>query len=440
VQESTPARALVEGISEEVAQLNGYIQNLLNATRVAAGGLTPPLEWADPRDIVNAAIRRTARRLQAHKVEVAFAEHLPLVKVDSGLIEESCGQLLGNAAKYSPSGSTISVKLHAERKQVVLTVVDQGVGLTPNEQTQLGRRSFRGERHQATIPGSGLGFWIASTFVRANGGTLNVASKGCGLGTTVSISLPASQPDIPELKHSNMNKPANIVLLIDDEPRIRRFLRAGFELNGFAVLEAENAAEALKIATFSPPDLIILDLALPDMHGTEVLERLRSWSNVPIIILSVVSSEDEKVQLLQAGADDYVVKPFGMAELLARGEAALRRFFKSATESPIVIAGPLSVDLVTRTVSLNNSQIRLTRKEYRLLHILAMHVGLVVTHDQLLKEIWTGNQRENIQYLRILVRKLRKKIETDPNAPRLLVTESGVGYRLQNRLEASLAD
>jgi two-component system, OmpR family, KDP operon response regulator KdpE len=232
-----------------------------------------------------------------------------------------------------------------------------------------------------------------------------------------------------------MNKPSNIVLLIEDEPKIRRFLRAGFEINGFSVLEAENAADGLKAATFNSPDLIILDLALPDLHGAEVLERLRSWSNVPIIILSVVSSEDEKVRLLQAGADDYVVKPFGMAELLARSEAALRRYYKTATENPIVLAGPLSIDLVGRTVSLNNSQIRLTRKEYRLLHILATHIGLVVTHDQLLKEIWSGNQRDNIQYLRILVRKLRQKIETDPNYPRLLVTESGVGYRLQARLE-----
>ncbi len=230
-----------------------------------------------------------------------------------------------------------------------------------------------------------------------------------------------------------------MVLLIDDEPKIRRFLRAGFELNSFAVLEAENATEALKLATFSSPDLIVLDLALPDLHGAEVLERIRAWSNVPIIILSVAAGEDEKVRLLQAGADDYVVKPFGMAELLARSEAALRRYFKSATENPVVVAGPLSVDLVTRTVSLNNNLVRLTRKEYRLLHVLAMHVGLVVTHDQLLKDIWNGNQRDNIQYLRILVRKLRQKIEADPNQPRLLVTESGVGYRLQNRLDAQPA-
>jgi two-component system KDP operon response regulator KdpE len=237
-----------------------------------------------------------------------------------------------------------------------------------------------------------------------------------------------------------MNKPSNLVLLIEDEPKIRRFLRAGFEINGFSVLEAESAADGLKAATFSAPDLIMLDLALPDLHGTEVLERLRSWSNVPVIVLSVVSSEDEKVRLLQAGADDYVVKPFGMAELLARSEAALRRYFKTATASPVVAVGPLSIDLVSRTVLLHKKQISLTRKEYRLLHVLATHVGLVVTHDQLLREIWSGNQRDNIQYLRILVRKLRQKIETDPNDPRLLVTESGVGYRLQARLEDCSAD
>jgi two-component system KDP operon response regulator KdpE len=237
-----------------------------------------------------------------------------------------------------------------------------------------------------------------------------------------------------------MNKPANLVLLIDDEPKIRRFLRAGFEIHGFSVAEAENAADGLKAATFNSPDLVILDLALPDLHGSEALERLRSWSNVPVIVLSVEANEDEKVRLLQAGADDYVVKPFGMAELLARSDAALRRYFKSATENPIVTAGPLAVDLVSRTVSLNDGRIKLTRKEYRLLHILAMHIGLVVTHDQLLKEIWTGNHRDNIQYLRILVRKLRQKIEADPNQPRLLITESGVGYRLQNRPEPTIAE
>jgi two-component system, OmpR family, KDP operon response regulator KdpE len=182
------------------------------------------------------------------------------------------------------------------------------------------------------------------------------------------------------------------VLLVDDEPNIRRFLCAGFELEGCDVLEAANAAVALRIATFNSPDLIVLDPNLPDLPGAEVLERIRSL---------------------------------------------LRRYFKAAAENAVVIAGPLSVNFVTREVLLDQKPIGLTRKEYRLLHILATHLGLVVTHDQLLNKIWTGQQRENIQYLRILVRKLRQKIETDPDRPRLLITESGVGYRLQSRLEAA---
>ena len=191
-------RSLVEAISDEAAQLDGFIQNLLNATRVTAGGVSPRLEWADPRDIVNAAIKGRARRLAEHKVEIEFAEELPLVHVDSGLIEEACGQLLENAAKYSPSGSTISVGTRAEQERVILSISDQGVGITPDEQQQLGRRSFRSPRHQVTIPGSGLGFWIASTFVAANGGTIDISSRGQGQGTTASIALPGSPMKISE--------------------------------------------------------------------------------------------------------------------------------------------------------------------------------------------------------------------------------------------------
>jgi two-component system KDP operon response regulator KdpE len=232
-----------------------------------------------------------------------------------------------------------------------------------------------------------------------------------------------------------MSRVENVVLVIDDEPKIRSFLRARFELDGFSVHEAGNAADGLRAAAFHAPDLILLDLDLPDLHGAEILERIRSWSNVPIIILSVESSEAQKVRLLKLGADDYVVKPFGMAELLARSEAALRRYFKCRSETPVVVAGPLSIDLAAKTVVLNHKPLRLTRKEYRLMRVLAMHAGLVVTHDLLLKEVWSSHQRENIQYLRILVRKLRQKIETDPNQPRLVLTESGVGYRLQCRFE-----
>ena len=203
VRQDDRLHTLVEAISDEAAHLDGFIQNLLNATKVTAGGVAPHLEWAELRDIVNAAIKGRARRLSSHVIEMAFAEDLPLVNVDSGLIEEACGQLLENAAKYSPSGSTISVKARTEAGHVILSFSDQGVGITPDEQQQLGIRSFRSQRHQATIPGSGLGFWIASTFVKANGGTIDISSRGQGQGTTASITLPGSPMQPHELADSD---------------------------------------------------------------------------------------------------------------------------------------------------------------------------------------------------------------------------------------------
>jgi two-component system, OmpR family, KDP operon response regulator KdpE len=230
-----------------------------------------------------------------------------------------------------------------------------------------------------------------------------------------------------------MRKAANTILLIDDEPQIRRFLKAGLELYGYSVNEAENGSAGLNAVAHSRPDLIILDLGLPDMSGLEVLNTVRSWSNVPVIVLSVQVEEEQKVHLLRSGADDYVVKPFGIAELAARCEAALRRYHKAIDKDPVVRTGPLTVDLVSRAVTLDGRHITLTRQEYRLLHLLASHLGLVLTHNQLIKELWGNSSPDNVQYLRTLVRRLRQKLEADPGQPKLLISESGVGYRLEHR-------
>ena len=220
------------------------------------------------------------------------------------------------------------------------------------------------------------------------------------------------------------------VLVVDDEIQIRRFLRTGFELDGFNVEEAETGAEALRAAALRPTDLVILDLGLPDMDGSEVLERLRGWSSVPLIVLSVRANEAEKVKLLELGADDYVVKPFGMAELLARAHSAMRRQLRATSGEPVVKFGPLSIDFPARAVFISEQRVALTPKEYRLLQILAQHSGNVVTHQFLLREVWGSEHIDDTHYLRIFVRKLRRKIEADPTQPRILLTELGVGYRL----------
>jgi two-component system, OmpR family, KDP operon response regulator KdpE len=232
-----------------------------------------------------------------------------------------------------------------------------------------------------------------------------------------------------------MPKAVNRILIIDDEPQIRRFVKAGLELYGYSVSEAENGSTGINAVAHSRPDLIILDLGLPDMSGVEILNTIRSWSNVPVIVLSVQVEEEQKVRLLRSGADDYVIKPFGIAELAARCEAALRRYHKAVDKDPVVRTGPLTVDLASRAVTLHGRHITLTRQEYRLLHLLASHIGLVITHNQLIKEIWGNSSADNVQYLRTLVRRLRQKLEADPGQPKLLISEAGVGYRLVHRMD-----
>jgi two-component system KDP operon response regulator KdpE len=221
------------------------------------------------------------------------------------------------------------------------------------------------------------------------------------------------------------------ILVIDDEPQIRRFLRLGLEGHGYAVLEAATAEAALRVAVAEQPELVVLDLGLPDREGFEVLSALREWSRVPVLVLSVRSREGEKVRAFELGADDYVVKPFGMAELLARIKAALRRRIEAEVPQPVFRVGGLEVDLSRRIVRVDEAEIRLSPKQYRLLQILVSHAGKVVTHRQLLSDIWGAAHRDDIQYLRVFVRKLRRRIEADPARPRYLLTELGVGYRLR---------
>ena len=222
------------------------------------------------------------------------------------------------------------------------------------------------------------------------------------------------------------------VLVIDDEPQIRKFLRISLAAQGYQVSEAATGTEGLAQAALGQPDLVILDLGLPDRDGQEVLVELREWSAVPVLVLSVRADEREKVRALDAGANDYVTKPFGIQEFLARSRALLRQ--TSATASQQVAAlevGDLKVDFAYRRVTLAGSEVALTRKEYAVLAALAQHPGRVVTQRQLLIDIWGPTHAQDSHYLRIVIGHLRQKFADDPVAPRYIVTEPGVGYRLR---------
>lgn len=219
------------------------------------------------------------------------------------------------------------------------------------------------------------------------------------------------------------------ILVVDDEKQIRRMLRAALEGYGYNIGEAASGREGLSQTSIFHPDVIILDLGLPDLDGIEVIQRLREWTQIPIIVLSVREHEDDKIKALDVGADDYVTKPFSMGELIARLRAAIRRTAKSE-DSPIFAFGELSIDLAHRNVTVRGEDIKLTPTEYEVLKYLAQQAGRVVTHRQLLLAVWGSNYQEHSQYLRVYIGQLRHKIETDPSQPAYIITEPGVGYRL----------
>jgi two-component system KDP operon response regulator KdpE len=221
------------------------------------------------------------------------------------------------------------------------------------------------------------------------------------------------------------------VLVVDDEPPIRRLLRTTLTAAGYRVAEAETASAGLRSLAVEKPDLVILDLGLPDHSGIELIAEIRKASRVPIVVLSARHDERAKVAALDLGADDYVAKPFGMAELMARLRAALRHAFQAQGELPVFASGDLAVDLVRRHVTRAGHEIKLSPKEFELLRHLVMHAGKVLTHRQLLREVWGPAQADEVQYLRVFIRGLRQKLEPDPTRPTHILTELGVGYRLQ---------
>lgn len=219
------------------------------------------------------------------------------------------------------------------------------------------------------------------------------------------------------------------ILVVDDEVQIRRFLRISLEANDYRVYEAENGATALAQAALHRPDVIILDMNLPDMVGVEVLRRLREWASTPVIMLSVRAADMDKVSALDAGADDYLTKPFSTVELLARLRVALRHS-QPDTPEPVLTIGDVQIDLARRLVTRKGEAVKLTPTEYALLRLLVQHAGKVLTHRQILKEVWGPQYVDETHYLRVYFGQLRQKLEENPAMPRLIVTEPGVGYRL----------
>jgi two-component system KDP operon response regulator KdpE len=220
------------------------------------------------------------------------------------------------------------------------------------------------------------------------------------------------------------------ILIVDDEPQIVRFLKPALSAAGFETIVADRGSEALKKAASQAPDLVLLDLGLPDVDGKEVIIKLRAWSSVPVIVLSARDQETEKIAALDLGADDYINKPFGIGELMARIRTALRHAAREEKNDASIVAGPLEVNIPAHTVALEGKPIKLTPKEFELLTMLMRNAGLVMTHRQILTGIWGPAHTEDLQYLRVFIGQLRQKLKAHPDAPEIIQTEPGIGYRL----------
>ena len=402
-------------------------------------------DWQPIEEVIGVVLNRLSRRLDDRLVTTHLDPDLPLVAFDDLLIQQVLMNLLENAIKFAPAGTPIDISASANDKQLVVEVADRGPGL-PGEDSQRIFEKFYRAPASANRSGVGLGLAVCRGIVELHGGRI-WAENRVGGGAVFRFTLPrqgspphcrrwSRQPrshgsTLVNTPHEDDPQGAK-VLLIEDEQEIRRFLRVTLATRRYQLIESTTGQAGLLAAAKQRPDVVILDLGLPDMDGLEVISKLREWSRVPIVVLSARGQEQDKVLALDAGADDYLTKPFGVDELLARMRVALRHASHgTGTEASVFEVDELRVDLGRRQVFVRGAETHLTPIEYRILAQLIQHAGKVVTHKQLLKDVWGPDSVYETNYLRVYMTQLRRKIEENPARPKYLLTEPAVGYRLR---------
>ena len=419
-------RELSAAVVEEGTRLAGMVDNLLALSRLQAGAADPRSDWVSIEDLVTAAGEGLSG--EPAETRLTIDAGVPEIRADAAQLERAFANLLENARRYS-GGLPVSVHARRSGPHVLVSVVDQGPGIDSAERERIFEPFYRGRtRSDEAWTGSGLGLAIAKGVVEANGGTIEVQSLP-GQGTSFVVELPIAERPAGRSQHVSTGKRTSRprVLICDDEQQILRALRVILRDAGYESLPASTGEEALDIAAVSRPDAGIIDLVLPDGDGVELCRRLREWTEMPLIVLSAVGDEDAKVRALAAGADDYVTKPFGPRELVARLQANMRRVEPDPQES-LITSGGLEVDLAAHTVRLDGDEVHLTPTEFGLLAQLARNRGRLMTHHDLLVAVWGNGYAEDTQVLRAHIANLRRKIEP-PGAPKYIRTDPGVGYR-----------
>ncbi len=436
---ASPARTreFLRIIDDKGEQLQELIDNLLNMSQVEAGALPLRCEPVALPLLVRNVVRQMRDRLAGLRIQTDLSQRLPLVNVDSRRIEQVFFNLLDNARKFSPAGSVITITAAADADEVHVTVRDQGPGIPPSERTRVFERFYQAPQPGiANTSGTGLGLAICKALVEAHQGRISI-NPAAGGGANVEITLPAlvDQEPLP-LTHPSLivrnSGPQPRVLVVDDDSALRRLLESNLSDAGYAVQTAIEGQSAITAVANQQPDIVLLDLMLPGPDGIAICRQLREWSSVPIIMLTARSSMHDIELGFQAGADDYLTKPFHLSELHARIQAVMRRSQMAVTADGLAIFhnDDLMVDLAKRRVFVNDAPVGLTPIEYNILSFLVRHAGQILTHEQILREVWGDEYHNEHHYVWVHIAHLRQKIEPDPKRPRYILTERGVGYRL----------
>ncbi len=428
-------RELFEIIDGQSDRLRDLVDSLLDMTRIEAGALSVTATPIDLRSAIDEASLSFARAGALHRVERNVPEALPAVSADKVRVVQVLTNLLGNADRFSPADSPITVSVASDAAAVTVRVIDHGRGI-PQDKLSLLFQKFS-QVHEDDRRGAGLGLAICRGIVEAHGGRIWAESNQSGGGTTISFTLPIA-PHVADASTRVVHRAisgGNVrqrILVIDDDPQILRYLKRTLEDAGHHVIALSNPSEVTAHVQAEQVDLLLVDLTMPGTTGFELLQRVREFCAVPVIILTASNNCEDAVRALTLGADDYVTKPFAPSELLARIGAVLRRRTTVGVqdERQPYTADGLTIDFVERRVSVAGIGVDMSATEYKLLRELAVHAGQVLTHDQLLQRVWGDGYVGDTELLRSFVRNVRRKIGDDARQPRYILTERQVGYRM----------
>jgi DNA-binding response OmpR family regulator/signal transduction histidine kinase len=460
-------REMLQMIDTQSDRLYDVLNTLLDVWRFDAG--TQPLRLAQIQlsELLLQAVKRWQKQAPDHQFILDLPPDIPQVICDALRIEQVLNHLLNNAITYSPAGKVVCIQLETAVTELHISVADEGIGLATEHLERIFQRFYRvqdeqNEQNMSALPqaqsgGSGLGLAAARATVEAHGGRIWADSAGLGEGTTLSFTLPFTPPAVgvvpradpvprvdpvpradPLRAYSAARLPYRQdqrvhVLLAENDARLTRYIRANLEEQQYRVQVVNHGVQFLRQMDLDEPDVIIMAERLADMRGIELLQRLREFSNVPVIVLCDDCAEDERVQLFDLGSDDLVIKPFGIKELLARVRALLRRQVPATEHTQnhsVFVTGELMIDYAQHLVTVQNKPVQLSRTEYKLLSTLAQNVGIVVTHELLLEKVWGPEYNRDIDFIWVYISRLRRKIESDSRHPKYILTVPDVGYKL----------